>query len=62
MCGEEGPHPRAPLAVFCHRVPEILPHYNVHLHHEGTMSQQRPSAQESSSSLINTRLNSQTCQ
>lgn len=41
MCGEEGSCPWAPLAVVCHRVPEVLPHYYVRLHHEGTMNQHR---------------------
>ncbi|KAM6919671.1 bcl-2-related ovarian killer protein homolog A-like isoform 2-T3 [Lycodopsis pacificus] len=44
MCVEEGSDPSAPLAVVCHRIPEVLPHYSLRLHHEGAMNERRPSA------------------
>lgn len=38
MCGKEGSHTGAALADLRHRVPEILPHHDVRLHHEGALS------------------------
>lgn len=38
---EEGSHPGEQLAVIDHRVPEVLPHNNVCLHHEGTINRKK---------------------
>lgn len=38
MRGEEGPGPWAPLAVLLRWISEILPHYNLRVHHEGSMN------------------------
>lgn len=50
VCGEEGSHPGEQLAVVDHRVPEVLPHDNVRLHHEGTINRRKQPTQDSSSS------------
>ncbi len=38
MCGEKGSHPWTALALLYHRIPEVPPHHNVRLHHEGAMN------------------------
>lgn len=36
--GEEGPGPRAPLAVLLRWISEVLPHYDLRVHHEGSVN------------------------
>lgn len=38
MRGEEGHGLWAPLAVLLHGISEVLPHYNLRVHHEGSMN------------------------